>query len=335
MRRILGHLAHFGSFFSQGEVLCTQGLTYLLQGSDAREAFGEHLSKRAGSLIPSDLVWNAEAYQADRGRCDLEGSVDGKPIVKIEAKLSAPFGEGQLDSYLSDLRGRCGSSGFLFVLVPLYRTEEIAKSVSSMFGLGGNGPWRLDGEPDCSVAVLLWEDVLDDLSVIKSEPFNSDLAQFRAMYRVLTGSDIAPITSDADLLRWRDTRGDYENLVDRVTRRLTRQSKLLPMGGGGDYRYRYVCLPLGHEQSCFSIGTRDPIEGYETPIWMRFHHQTPKFSVIHDRLCAAGLSRPMVKSGRDIWIPLDRLLNADAETEVNSLAAQAEEIIKIAYQPLP
>jgi len=35
MRTLLGHLAQFASFHSQGELLCTQGLAYLLEGTTA------------------------------------------------------------------------------------------------------------------------------------------------------------------------------------------------------------------------------------------------------------------------------------------------------------
>lgn len=34
MERLLGHLAQLGSFTKQGELLCTQGLAYLLRDAD-------------------------------------------------------------------------------------------------------------------------------------------------------------------------------------------------------------------------------------------------------------------------------------------------------------
>jgi hypothetical protein len=226
----------------------------------------------------------------------------------------------------------------LLVLVPLHRAAEITELVSSTFAFGGDGPWRLDDTSDCLVAVIAWEELLDALGNVCSEPFSGDLAQFKAMYRVLKGYDIEPPTSDSDLLTWRQKEGVFVSLVDRVTRRLTQGSQVLPMGydeGAQGYYRRYVCRPLGTEQPCFSAGTCDPFGGHTTPIWMRFHCRTPKFSVIHDRLVASSLWQRVVESGGHIWIPLDVPLNAaDGERLVDSLVAQAEGVIEVAYQPL-
>lgn len=337
MRRLMSHLAQFSSIFKQGELLCTQGLAYLFQNPDARRTFAEHISEQVGRSAGSNLTWRAEVRQQDSGRCDLEASIEGNPAIKIEAKLGAAFGEGQLRSYADDLRGRCKGEGLLLVLVPLHRADEITAMVSNTFGFTGEGPWRLDEMSDCLVAVIYWEELLDALGTIRSEPFSGDLAQFQAMYRVLKGYDIEPPTSNSELLAWRQKEGVFVGLVDRVTRRLTQQSQILPMGkerGVEDYRRRYVCLPLGTEQPCFSLGTRDPFNGHETPIWMRFNRTTPKFAVIHDRLVASSLSPRLVESDGHVWIPLCIPLNSvDGESLVNSLVAQAEDVIRVAYQP--
>lgn len=72
MRRLLTHLAQFGSFYSQAELLCTQGLTYLLENPDARVAFRDFISNRAGYQLSTELEWRAEVRQQDGGRADLE-----------------------------------------------------------------------------------------------------------------------------------------------------------------------------------------------------------------------------------------------------------------------
>jgi hypothetical protein len=181
MRTLMGHLAQFSSFSKQGELLCTHGLAYLLQNPDACRAFCRLSSERVGSAIGPDLRWRAEVRQQDRGRPDLEGcTADGKAVVKIEAKLGAAFGEDQLSSYLADFQRR-HDSGVLLVLVPRHRAAEIIESVSSAFALTGDGPWRLGETPDCSIAVIYWKEVLEALGSVRSERFESDLAQFRAM----------------------------------------------------------------------------------------------------------------------------------------------------------
>jgi hypothetical protein len=49
-----------------------------------------------------DLTWRAEVGQQDRGRTDVEAcAADGKPVVKIEAKLGAALGEGRTEQIAS------------------------------------------------------------------------------------------------------------------------------------------------------------------------------------------------------------------------------------------
>ncbi len=94
---LLGHLAHFGSFSSQSELLCTQGLGYLLRTyEDARSALAREVETRVGAKIGERLDWQAEANQNDRGRPDLEArTAEGVPVVKVEAKLGAKLEASQ------------------------------------------------------------------------------------------------------------------------------------------------------------------------------------------------------------------------------------------------
>ena len=74
MRTLLGHLTQFSSFSKQGELLCTQGLAYLLQRPDARLVFADWLSSKVGLPVGADLMWEPEVRQADGGRPDLVAS---------------------------------------------------------------------------------------------------------------------------------------------------------------------------------------------------------------------------------------------------------------------
>jgi hypothetical protein len=330
------HLAQFSSLSKQGELLCTQGLAYLLQTPDACAAVGTLISKRVGKTLAPDLTWHAEPPQQDGGRPDLEArTADGKPVAKIEAKLGAALSDGQVRSYVTDLQNHC-DGGLLLILVPRHRVGEITASVSKAFALNGDSPWVLSDISHCVVAVIDWEEVLDVLDSVRCEPYSGDLAQFKAMYRVLKGYDIEPITSDAELLRWREKEDVFVSLVDRVTRYLAQDCRVLPMGFEevNSYHRRYVCPPLGGENPCFSVGARDPFDGHKTPIWMRFNCTTPKFPVIHERLFASNLSKRLLESGGHIWIPLDVPLDTGGEGLVTSLVTQAKEIIQVAYQPL-
>jgi hypothetical protein len=117
----------------------------------------------------------------------------------IRPDIAARLGEGQLGSYAADLQ-KCPDGGLLLVLVPRHREAEIKASVSKEFASSGEGPWQMGDAFGCSTGVIYWEDVVGALNTIRSEPFTGDLAQFQAMYRVLIGQDIEPVTSDAEML---------------------------------------------------------------------------------------------------------------------------------------
>ena len=328
------HLAQFSSFFSQGELLCTQGLAYLLENDAARSAFRDLLSARAQVAVSEQLTWRAEVRQVDGGRPDLEGcTAEGKSEVKLEAKLGAALGIDQLKSYASDLSSRSGSDrGLLVVLVPNRRITEADTLVSSVVSLREDGARRMRDWPEIAVTVISWEETLDLLGGVCLEPFAGDLEQFHAMYSVLAGA-VVPPTDAQHLLEWRTRRELYWAIVDRVTRRLTRHGSISPKAGDWDsYRHRYVAWLPGRGPY-FSVGLRDPFAGHVTPIWLRFHHDTPNFFVVRDRLQASSFADKLVWSGKHIWIPLEIPLGIDGDGVVDSLVAQVEAVIGLAYEP--
>ena len=352
MRTLLGHLAQFGSFSTQAEVLCTQGLAYLLvEHPDARSAFADELAHRADVNVSHDLTWLAEQHQeSDRGRPDLEARIDKTPTIKVEAKLGAPLDPKQFRSYVSDLQqllqGR-RLEGILVVLVPRVRITQATDVVRTEFGLGGPGPWRAkrDDHPDIIIIVISWDDVLAVLGRVESEPFRSELEQFSGMYRELIGRETLPLE---DLVNWRERERYFVNLVDSVTRDLTRLPSVLPMGHEPlerdpeelenptelerSYNRRYVCqTPADAKPSFFSIGVRDPFKGSDTPLWLRFHRGTGGYRDIRARIGASDLL--YVPSDGHIWLPLKVPVHTDFEEVVNSLIAQANAILRVAYQP--
>lgn len=338
-RTLLGRLARFGSFSTQSEVLCTQGLTYILETyGDARSALADEVRARTGVTIGDSLTWLAEVVQKDGARPDLEAqTTDGVPVVKIEAKLAAELTANQLQSYARDLLGRNSGVAVLVVLVPKSRTEEAAAVTAGALGLSGSGPWRVTDAHSCGAAVISWDDLFEVLLRNKSGRFHHEVEQLQAMYRVLSGDYIAPLADDEDLRQWREHETDLVNVIDQVTRRLSTQHQVLPMqrepleGVSSDsapsgHRYRYVC-PVG--KSCFSIGVRDSFAGWLTPIWMRFHRDTVSFKEIRQRVEASVL--PSLESGGHIWIPLDLPYNAPGEQMVDALIEQAEKVLRTAY----
>ena len=338
MDRLLGHLAQFGSFSQQGELLCTQGLAYLLRDTEAERVFAGLISSATSHSLSSGLSWQAERRQEDGGRPDLEGrNAEGEPVVKIEAKLRAPFGQGQLESYVSAFCDG-GRSGTLIILVPKSRVGEISSHTSAHFGIAGAGPWRIIRKAvEIPCAVVTWEDLLEALSAVASERFGDDLSQFRSMYRAFNGDDMEPLTSDEQVLTWRDGEAWWEILVEHATRALMApDGRVLPFGvegGAQPYRRRYVCRPVSQVSSCYSIGTKDPFQNHRTPIWLRFHKGTGHFVEIAGRLERSALAAAVVRSQGHLWFPLEVPLNSDRETMIGALVAQARRIVAVAHPP--
>jgi hypothetical protein len=337
MDRLLGHLAQFGSFWQQGELLCTQGLAYLLRDAEGERAFTHWISLATGYSLSPGLRWLAECRQEDCGRPDLEGRDEGdRPVVKIEAKLGAPFGQGQLESYVSALHA--GGGGVLLLVVPKSRLEETSEYVRGRFRVTGVGPWQISREAvEAACAVVSWGDVMDALSRVAAERFRDDLSQFRAMYRVFNGDDPEPPTSDPELRIWHDNEAWWQMLVEQVTRALTAPgTQVLPFGvdGGGDpYRRRYVRLIEPFVGSFYSIGTKDPFEGYKTPVWLRFHKNTRHFIEIAGRLERSVLASRAGHSEGHLWFPLDVPPDADRQTIIRDLVGKAQRIVTAAYPP--
>ena len=101
------------------------------------------------------------------------------------------------------------------------------------------------------------------------------------------------------------------------------------------YVRRYVCRDsIRDKPPCYSIGVRDPFEGSDTPVWLRFHKVTGRFAEIRSNLESSALSTRLVKSGGHIWIPLDVPVDADAERMVDEVVSQAEGVMRVAYRTM-
>jgi len=328
MNKILGHLAQFASFSRQGELLCTQGLAYLLRDPAANGAFTAFVGQVSGISFPDTLEWKPELVQTDGGRPDVEGrDNEGRARVKIEAKLGAEFGNGQLESYVRGLEAT-GQEGSLLVLVPGNRVAESTDYVRATFACAGDAPWGVASTPAVHAAVISWEQIFDHLLENGGNVVEEDLEQFRAMYRVFNGDDIEPITSDEQALAWREKEGWWLTLVDLATRRLAKGERVMPLKDGR----RYICEEKAPKKySCYSMEVRDPFAGHITPIWMCFHKKTYLFDEIRSRLTSLIEEGLAITSGGHIWIPLVVPLNSGKEQMIKALVSQTQEVCARAF----
>ena len=346
MTTLLGHLAQFGSFSAQGELLCTQALAFFLQNETAKDALAEKLATKTGMAVRHDLTWYPEAHcEDDSGRADLEGRApDGTPSVIIEAKLGAPLSAGQLRCYAIRLRSCPSGNGVLVVLVPEGRVTEAQRAFSEAVGVSDSGL----ASPEygsIAIVVLTWDDMFDILQGTTGAQGDRELGAFQDMYKVLRGLRFPRLANLEALRKWRLRDEFFIRLVEHVTRRLSEGRNVNPLASepieqeaeGLDprgYRRRYVCRPLtpGAESNpCFSIGVRDPFEGHDTPIWLRFNRTTAQFPLIRDRLGASRFREQWEIASGDIWIPLVPKLVIQDEELVSDLISQAEAILRVVY----
>jgi hypothetical protein len=297
---------------------------------------------QTGVTINPSAVWQAEVRQEDGGRPDLQATdAENKPVVKIEAKLSAALMWDQPQSYVDDVHQRSGG-GLLLVLVPRFRVGEAAAVISAQFTVAGSGPWRLLDRSTCTVAIVTWNEVLDLLGTVDRTSFRNDLAQFRAIYGVLSGDDPGAIEAH-DLEDWRLREDYFVNIVDRVTRELPKDrvflmapgQRLLPFYSEPrtHFRHRYVG-PVTSAGTYCSVGLRNPFDGFVTPVWMRFNFTTPRFATVRANLEDSQLRQRVAYSGKHLWIPLDIPVDS-AQPVIDALIDQAREVIHLATRHLP
>lgn len=333
MIKLMGYLVQFASFSKQGELLCTQSLSYLLKTTEAKKVFSSFLGHAIGSSISETLLWRTEHRQSDGCRPDVEGYLqNGISVIKIEAKLNAQFGKGQLKSYITDLL-RHDIPCSLIILVPKNRREEAVNHISFQFSFQEERPWQVE---NVSVAVITWEDMLQSFRAVNNREFSENLAQLHSLYRVLNGDDMEPLTTDEEVLLWREKESWWEKLVDFTTRQLISPAqKILPIGTEKTtvpYYRRYICRNVKGVESCYSVGIRDPFQNHRTPVWLRFHKGTGCFAEISQQFLQSSIESKAVRSGKHIWYPLEVPYNATREVMINSLVAQVKHIVDTAYR---
>lgn len=129
------------------ETLATEGLRYLVQAYPA--ASKTLASLLAGEQVPHDVldrIWFTSEVrdEADNGRIDLVGRVDGKSWIAIEGKFGAPLQPTQPVDYVNRLEA---GGSLLFVCpserVPILSIELAGRATRAQLAVTGT-QWRED-----------------------------------------------------------------------------------------------------------------------------------------------------------------------------------------------
>ncbi len=330
-RTLAGHLAHTGWITRHGEPLSTVGLAYLLEQPALSDAVTSLVATRASTELPSPLFWEPEAQQEDRGRPDLEGRHNGVPIVKIEAKYGALLSTDQLRSYEADQMSKVApdDAAVLAVLVPEERAADAADLLTSIYG--SRGPDRYWTVSSAQRAVVVsWGEVLDALEpALPGEATACDFRQLRGLVTALGGLGVAPLSLSDLGPEWEEQRANYEAIVDRLTRLLT-PGDVMPIGTEyTGYRRRYV-LTAADASTYYAIGLRPPPAGtVTTPIWLRFHSETPGFGEVRKELSRSELAPELVEEGGHLWYALVPPVGPGGSQLIGDLAEQVRTVLRV------
>ena len=162
------------------------------------------------------------------------------------------------------------------------------------------------------------------------------------MYLALSGDHLTALASEDIQKQWKAHESEYHHLVDQLTRRLSEGERTLPFRDeiiaettGTDkpssYRLRYVCPFFNLKGTCFSIGVREPFVNYSSPIWMRFHWQTPNFEIVQSRIKLSDVD--WIESNGHLWLPLEERLGEQFNKQLDYLYDKVVSISDIVDLP--
>ncbi|MCD9624225.1 hypothetical protein [Rhabdothermincola salaria] len=317
---LLGHLASHAALASQGERLCTVGLAHVLGDPLVQERFARWIVDEGDVPPLGALTWRAEAFHASAGFVDVEGRRDRTPVVMIEGKLSAPFGDGQLAAYARVLAAVGDHDRALLALVP-HRSAPAAREI-----LAAAVP---DPPAKMAVSVVTWESLF---AALDGEGRTADVDQLQALYEALRGKYLQPL-SGAELAEWRQIRVTLEAIADQVTLQLRPGQRPNPSGredGEDDevgFWYRYISRDTPEKGVSLAVVVRPTAGSRSAPMWVRYSTRTPSYPSIVANLEASDCYGPqLARWAGALWVPLEVPAETEAAEMISTVAEQVAAI---------
>ncbi len=96
------------------------------------------------------------------------------------------------------------------------------------------------------------------------------------------------------------------------------------------YRRRYVLTATG-SSTYYSIGLRPPPKGgVETPIWLRFHSETPGFDEVRKAMSRPEQALDVIEEGGHLFYGLIPPIDVEGSPLIADLADQANRVLQAA-----
>lgn len=281
---ILAHLGH--RLTKQQEVLATEGLTYLLQNSDACSDALRRLAQQAGCTLPASLVYRAEVSGDDLERPDVVGFDDqSRETAILEGKFYAGLTDNQPNAYLTRLAK--GGGGLLLFVVPDLRIprlwEEVTSRARKQSELGAfqelAGSTRfLQFSNGVTLMMKSWRELLDTMMVASkaaADSITADIFQLQVLCEKIEGEAFLPFNSEELTSLMQPIRHrDLCNLVDAIVDESRRTGHVSLEGLNATPKkegyIRYVWLGGSKGQFGAFIGLRYDLweSSGEGPLWL-------------------------------------------------------------------
>jgi hypothetical protein len=281
---ILAYLS--GRVAKQQELLATEGLTYLLNQSEACRAVMRQLARRGNCELPEVVTYRAEVSGEGQERPDVVG-VDrtNKEVVIIEGKFDAGLTDNQPNSYVSRLGPK--TSGLILFVVPELRMQRLWHEVQSRAQAAGlldeaapvaDNIWRCRSIGSRSLMMVSWQELLEQMmhaAQSAKDVISSDIHQLQNLCSKIEGDAFLPFKSDELTgVALPKRHRDLCNLVDAITDHLINNGAISVAGLKAtpirDGFIRYVWLTRGSVKVGASIGLRYSLwqESELSPIWL-------------------------------------------------------------------
>lgn len=276
-----GILAHLGGRFAiQRELLATQGLTYLLDRSDACASAIRQAAAWTGITLSERLHYRAEVAGGDLERPDIIGADEANDTaVIIEGKFDAALTENQPVAYLRRLPAM--KPGILIFVVPAVRLPSLWRQVAERAGLihsaevGGATYARIGARH--AVMMISWRELLAlmlNAAAASAEGSAQDVMQLQALCARMEGAAFLPFSGgELDGIQLPRRHRDLCDLTDSIVDRLVRAGDISLAGFKATALrtgyVRYFALNGTPSRCCGAIGLMyDAWQEFEqSPLW--------------------------------------------------------------------